>query len=176
MKLQTTTIIGTDRGSGPRGKVAAPKLEKRKPVTLAYIEHVGPYDSIPFHETIPRLYSWVKGKKVIPGFYPLAVFHSDPKTTPPGECRTDIAISIKGNARPEGDIRIRRLPAMTVATLSHKGPASEYQRSYDTLADFVRKKGYVVAGPSMEIYSKKPEIGGGQTIIYAKIMFPVKRR
>jgi len=156
--------------------MASPKLEKRKPVTLAYIEHVGPYDSIPFHETIPKLYEWVKGKKVIPGFYPMAVFHSCPKETPPGKCRTDIAITVKGEVRSGGGVKIRKLPAMTVASLSHKGPGIEYQKSYDTLAAFVTNKGYVVSGPPMEIYSKKPEVVGGETIIYAKIMFPVKKR
>ncbi len=155
--------------------MATPKLEKRKPVTLAYIEHVGPYDRIPFDSLIPRLYGWVKEKKVMPGFYPIGIFHSDPKTMAPELCRTDIAITVKGNPRPEGDIKIRKLPAMTVATFSHKGPASEYQKSYDTLVEFVRKKGYAVAGPPMEIYSKKPEVIGGETVIYAKIMFPVKK-
>jgi DNA gyrase inhibitor GyrI len=155
--------------------MASPKLEKRKPVTLAYIEYVGPYNSIPFHDTIASLYAWVKEKKLIPGFYPMAVFHSDPKTTPPRECRTDIAITVNGDPEPEGNIRVRKLPSMTVATLSHKGPASEYQRSYDTLAAFVRYKGYVVSGPPMEIFSKKPENVDGETIIYAKIMFPVRK-
>jgi len=155
--------------------MASPKLEKRKPVTLAYIEYVGPYDSIPFHDTIASLYAWVKEKKFIPGFYPMAVFHSDPKTTPPRKCRTDIAITINGNPEPEGNIRVRKLPAMTVATLSHKGPASEYQRSYDRLGAFVTDKGYAVSGPPMEIYSRKPENIDGETIIYAKIMFPVKK-
>lgn len=155
--------------------MAAPKVEKRKPVTFAYVEHVGPYSSIPFHDTIPSLYAWVKDKKLIPGFYPMAIFHSDPKTTPPRECRTDIGITVSGNPRPEGNIKVRRLPEMTVATLSHKGPATEYQRSYDTLHEFVRKKGYVVSGPPMEIYSKRPEAVHGETIIYAKIMFPVRK-
>ncbi|MBN1678014.1 MAG: GyrI-like domain-containing protein [Candidatus Thermoplasmatota archaeon] len=155
--------------------MAAPKLEKRKPVTLAYIEHVGPYDRIPFDSLIPRLYGWVKEKKIIPGFYPIGIFYSDPKTTAPELCRTDVAITVKGNPRPEGDIKIRKLPAMTVATLSHKGPGSEYQRSYDTLTEFVRKKGYFISGPPMEIYSKKPEVVGDETVLYAKIMFPVKK-
>jgi len=156
--------------------MVAAKLEKRKPVTLAYIEHAGPYGSISFNETIPRLYEWAKANKVMPGFYPMAVFHSDPKTTPPDECRTDIAISVKGNPKPSGGVKVSKVPAMTVATYSHKGPASEYQKSYDTLAEFITKKGYMVSGPPMEIYSKKPETVGGQTIIYAKIMFPVQKR
>ncbi|OGS42880.1 MAG: hypothetical protein A3K76_01015 [Euryarchaeota archaeon RBG_13_57_23] len=156
--------------------MAAAKLEKRKAVTLAYIEYVGSYGTIPFDKYIPRLYEWVKKqKKVMPGFYPICIYYSDPKSTPPEKCRTDVAITVKGKANPEGDIRMRKLPAMTVATLSHKGPASEYQKSYDILMQFVAKKGCVVTGPSMEIYAKKPEMVDGKMIIYAKIMFPVKK-
>lgn len=157
--------------------MATAKLEKRKPVTIAYIEYVGPYRSIPFDKSIPRLYEWVKMQtKVMPGFYPICIFHSDPKTTPPKDCRTDIAITVKGEVAPSGDIKVRELPEMTVATLSHKGPSSEYQNSYDALVKFVEKKGYMMFGPPMEIYSKKPEMIDGQMIIYAKIMFPVKKK
>jgi len=156
--------------------MAAAKLEKRKAVTIAYIEYVGSYGSIPFDKYIPRLYEWVKTQtKVMPGFYPFCIYHSDPKSTPAEKCITDIGITVKGNVKSSGDIKIRKLPAMTVATLSHKGPASEYQNSYNKLSGFVDDKGYVMTGPPIEIYSKKPEMIDGQMIIYAKIMFPVKK-
>lgn len=155
--------------------MTAPKLEKRKPVTLAYIENIGPYDRIPFDRLVPRLYEWAKDEKVMPGFYPIGIFHSDPKTTAPEQCRYDIAITVRGNPLPGGDVKIRRLPAMTVAALSHKGPARDYQKSYDALTEFIRTKGYRITGPPMEVYSKKPEAVGGETVIYAKIMFPVRK-
>lgn len=156
--------------------MATAKLEKRKATTLAYLEYTGPYDRIPFEDYIRRLYEWVKTKKIIPGFYPMGIYYSDPKITPPEKCRTDIGIMVKGNPKPEGDIKIRKLPAMTVATLSHKGPRSEYRKSYDTLDEFIKKKGYTIIAPAIEIYSKKPEMVAGQQIIYAKIMFPVKKK
>ena len=157
--------------------IATAKLEKRKAVTIAYVEYVGSYRNIPFDEVIPRLYGWVKTqKKVMPGFYPLCIYHSDPKSTPPEKCVTDIGITVKGAVKPEGDIKIRDLPDMTVATLSHKGPASEYQNSYDTLAKFVMDKGLVMSGPPMEIYSKKPKMVDGEMILYAKILFPVMKK
>jgi len=42
--------------------------------------------------------------------------------------------------------------------------------------EFVGKKGYEVSGPPMEIYSKKPEVVGGETILFAKVMMPVKKK
>jgi len=149
------------------------KTETRKAVRIAYLTYIGSYGKVPFDTSIPKLYEWVKRNRVMPGFYPMCIFLSDPKTTPPEECVTELAITFKGDAKPEEDIKIKDLPEMTVATLSHKAPASEYQKSYDTLASWIMAKGYTVSGPPMEIYSKKPEMVDGQMIIYAKIMFPV---
>jgi len=33
-----------------------------------------------------------------------------------------------------------------------------------------------VSGPAMEIYSKKPEVVEGVTILYAKVMMPVVKK
>ncbi len=105
----------------------------------------------------------------------MGIFLSDPKSTPPEKCLTLLAISFKGEGKPEGDVKIKDLPEMMVATYSHKGPASEYQKSYDTLTSWVAEHGYAPSGPPIEIYSKKPEMVGGQMIIYTKIMFPVTK-
>ena len=156
--------------------MAGVKLESRKPVTIAYVEHVGSYGRIPFDRYIGQLYDWAKENKVMPGFHPMGIYHSNPKVTPPEECRTSIAIPIYGKARSSGDIKIKKLPAMKVASYSHKGPASEYQKSYDTLETWIKEKGYVIADCPMEVYSKKPEVVKGETILYAKIMMPVKKK
>jgi AraC family transcriptional regulator len=156
--------------------MAGVKLESRKPITIAYIEHVGSYGNIPFEKYIGQLYGWVKEAKVMPGFYPMGIFHSNPKETPPEKCKTSVAIAIHGKAKPKGEIKIKKLPAMKVAAYSHKGPASEYQNSYDKLESWMQEKGYELAACPMEIYSKKPEMVKGEMILYAKIMMPVKKK
>jgi len=153
--------------------MASVKTEKRKPIRIAYVEHVGSYGSIPFDKVIPQLYDWAKRNKVMPGFYPMGIYYSDPKTTPPEKSVTWLAISFKGDGKPDGDIKIKDLPEMTVATYSHKGPASEYQKSYDTLASWIVSHGYTVSGPPIEIYSKRPQMVDGQMILYSKILFPI---
>ena len=155
--------------------MAGVKLESRKAMTVAYMEYKGSYGKIPFDKYMGALYGWAKEQKVMPGFYPMGVYVSDPKTTPPEECKAEIAISFKGKAKETDGIRIKKVPAMKVASYSHKGPASEYQNSYDKIASWMREKGYDMAGPPIEIYSKKPEMVDGQLIIYTKIMFPVKK-
>lgn len=153
--------------------MASVKLEKRKPLKIAYMLYVGSYGTIPFEKYMMELYGWAKKNKVMPGFYPMGMYMSDPKTTPPEKCVTEVAISFKGDGKAERDIKIKDLPEMTVATISHKGPASEYQKSYDTLKSWIAAKEYTMAGPPIEIYSKKPEMVDGQLVIYTKIMFPV---
>lgn len=150
-----------------------PKFEERKEVMLAYVEHKGPYDQMPWDELIPKLYGWAKAQKVMPGFHPMGIYYDDPNEMPKGRCRSDIAITFKGEAREADGVRTRRMPAMKVATLSFKGPSEEYSKAYKTLGDWIREKGYNVIGPSIEVYSKMPEVVDGVTILYAKIMMPV---
>ncbi len=151
-----------------------PRFEERKEAMLAYIEHRGPYDQIPWDELIPRLYGWAKEQKVMPGFHPMGIYYDDPNEVPRDECRSDVAITFKGGARAAGRVMIRPLPSMKVATLSFKGPSEEYSKAYKTLGDWIEEKGYRVTGPSIEIYSKMPEVVGGVTVLYAKIMMPVE--
>jgi AraC family transcriptional regulator len=112
----------------------------------------------------------------MPGFYPMSIYHDDPKVVPAEERRTEVAITFKGEAKQSSGVKIRQMPAMKVATVSHKGPSSEFQKTYAVLTDWIEKKDLEVSGPPMEIYSKKPEVVGGETILYAKIMMPVKKK
>ncbi len=156
--------------------MAGPKLEERKASGLAYIEHQGAFDKIPWQEYFQKLYGWAKEQKVMPGFYPMGIYHDDPKVVPPEKCRTEIAITFKGKAKASSGVKVRLMPAMKVASISHKGPGSDFQKTYAALSEWIEKKGLKVSGPSMEIYSKKPEVIGGETILYAKVMMPVTKK
>ena len=151
-------------------------MESRKATDVAYIEHAGPYDKVPWGEYIERLYGWAKGQKVMPGFYPFAIYLDDPEKVSPGNLRSEIAITFKGKAAGKGGVRTKRLPAMKVASISHKGPGSEFKNTYAKLNEWKASKGYVCAGPPIEAYTKKPEVVNGVTILYAKVMMPVKKK
>ena len=151
------------------------KIEKRKATRLAYIKHHGPYDKVPWKDYLKRLYGWAKAQKVMPGFYPLAICYDNPQTVPAGKLRSDIGITFKGNGRGQAGVKVRQMPAMTVATISHKGPSTEFKNTYAKLFEGIERKGYKISGPSIEIYSKKPSIIKGVTVLYAKIMLPIKK-
>ena len=156
--------------------MAKPKFEARKATSIAFIEHKGGYGEVPWDDYMHKLYGWAKGQKVMPGFFPMAICYDDPSKVAAKNCRSDIAITFKGKAKATPGIKIRKMPVMKVATLSHKGPGSEFASSYADLHDFIAEKGHKESGAPIEIYSKKPEVIGGVTIIYAKIMIPVKKK
>jgi DNA gyrase inhibitor GyrI len=153
-----------------------PKVEARKATSIAYIEHKGGYGKVPWDEYMHKLYGWAKEQKVMPGFFPMAICYDDPSKVAAKNCRSDIAISFKGKAKASPGIKIRKLPAMKVVTLSHKGPGKEFSSSYSKIQAYIADKGYKESGAPIEIYSKRPEVIDGVTIIYAKIMMPVKKK
>jgi DNA gyrase inhibitor len=153
-----------------------PRLETRKATNVAYIEHKGPYDRVPWEDYIERLYGWAKEQKVMPGFYPMAIYHDDPEKTSPEECRSDIAITFKGRAKEQTGVKVRRMSAVKVVTISHKGPGTEFRSTYAKLGEWIEKNGYRISGPPIEVYSKKPEVVGGVTVLYGKVMMPVTKK
>ncbi|MGD0818989.1 MAG: GyrI-like domain-containing protein [Methanomassiliicoccales archaeon] len=156
--------------------MAKPKFEERKETDLAFIEYTGRYDKVPWDEFMPRLYAWAKEQKVMPGFYPMAIYYDDPNKVPSEKCRSDIGITFKGPANEVGGIKTKHMPSQKVAVLSFKGPGSEYQKAYEELGNWIDGKGYRVSGPCTEIYSKRPEMIDGVMILYSKIVMPVEAK
>ena len=64
------------------------------------------------------------------------------------------------------------LPAMNVTSLSFKSPGSAIGDTYAILGDWIVMKQYHITGPSIETYSKRPEVVDGLTILYTRIMLP----
>ena len=155
------------------------KVEKTKPMKIAYIEHIGAYSEVPYDEYMNRLFSWAKQNKVRPGFKTMSLCYDNPHETAPAECRSEIAIPIKGTATPSEDIKVKDLPSMEVAVIKHKGPSEKYDESYEKLSQWMEENGYEWAMepvPVIEEYTKKPKVVGGETIIYANIKVPIKKK
>jgi effector-binding domain-containing protein len=154
--------------------MVSPKIEDRKENDLAYIEFVGQYDKVPWDELIPKLFEWAKVQKVMPGFFPLGIYYDDPKLVTPEKCRSEVGITFKGHAIEADGIKIKHLPAQKMATVSFKGPGSEYHKAYRGLQEWIEGKGHQVCGPCIEVYSKRPEIIDGVMILHSKIMMPLE--
>jgi DNA gyrase inhibitor GyrI len=152
------------------------KIQKLKPVKLAYIEHIGRYDEVPYDRYVPRLYEWTKEHKVRPGFKNINVFYDDPQKVNPSECRCWIGIPIKGETTSDNEVKIVEIPEMDVATMKFKGPNSKFKDTYGEISDWMNENGYAWNGPSYEICSKKPKIVNGQMILSSTIHVPIKKK
>lgn len=156
--------------------MAVVKLKTIKAQKLAYLEHTGDYGTIPYDRYFGQLYDWAKKNRVRPGFKPMGIFHDNPQKTLPEQCRSEIAIPIFGDAKPDEEIKIKELPSMNVAVIKHKGTSEEYKKTYKTLSDWIAQNGYEWAGPCIEIYTKKPKVKGDLSIMFATIQAPVTRK
>jgi len=152
------------------------KIKNRKPTTIAYIEHMGKYDEVPYGEYMEKLYMWAKQKKLKPGFKPLSIFHDDPENVPSAQLRSEIGLPIMVKGEPEDNIKVKEIAQMQVAAIKHKGPSEDYPKSYSALSDWISTNGYEVAGPFMEIYTKKPKKVGDKQILFSEIQAPIKKK
>ncbi len=153
------------------------KVKLIKPMNIAYIEHKGPYDQVPFEDYYAKLYAWVKEQKGLrPGFKSLAIYPDDPKATPPEEIRTQVAVPIVGEAKGDDEVKVKELPEMECAIIMHKGSSKEYENTYKELMAWTEQNGYEWAGAPFEVYTKKPKVKNGETIIFSKVHAPVKKK
>ena len=156
--------------------MAKVKIKKRKAGNIAYIEHKGAYHEIPYDKYYEKLYSWAKENKARPGFKQFAIYPNNPNETPEKELLTQIAISIGKMAEPKGDIKVKTLPETEVAVIKHNAPAEEYNNTYAELLKWVEENDYEVSDNPIEMYTKKPKVKQGKTIIYSEIQFPVEKK
>lgn len=152
------------------------KVKKTKPMKVAYIEHTGPYDQVPWDEYMERLYGWAKEHKVRPGFKGIGIYHDNPEETRPEECKSEVAIPIKGETASGDDVQVKELPAMQVAELKFKGPSNQLGDAYRTIETWMQEQGYDWAGPAMEIYASKPKEKAGEVILSARIQVPIQKQ
>jgi len=152
------------------------KVKRRRAGSFAYIEYSGPYAKIPFEDAFSRLFAWAKETKAGPGFAPFVIYASDPRTTPESGLVTKVAIPIRKTGEPRGEVKVGQLPEMEIAVKKHDAPAEEFKRSYAELQKWIVDNGYESYGAPMEVYTGKPKVRDGRTIIYSDIQFPVRKK
>ena len=151
------------------------RIEKTKPIKLAYIEHIGEYSKVPYGEYIQRLFEWAKENKARPGFKSINVYHDDPQEKNPADCKTWVGIPIRGNVKPDNEVKIEDLPATDIASYKFRGTSDQIKDAYVQINKWMDENGYEWNGPSMEVCSKKPKEKNGQILLYSTIQVPIKK-
>jgi effector-binding domain-containing protein len=152
------------------------KVKTRRGGPYAFIEAKGPYDKIPFDEYFGKLMTFAKESKAGMRWGMFVIYANDPHVTPPADLVSKVAIPIGKAVPASGDIKVDTLPDMDVAIKVHDAPAEDYQKSYTELQKWVDENGYLITGAPLEVYTGKPKVKNGKTIIYSQIQFPVKKK
>ena len=159
--------------------MAKVKVKSRKPAQFAYKAFTMGYDKVPYEKTYEEVYGWIKATKGVrpDGFKCcIGIYHDNPHEVAPEKCRSEIGWTFKGDAKPTGDIKFKALPAMEVAEMKYVGPSEGYAKAWAELRGWMEQNGYVGAGSPIEVYTKKPKVKDGETIMYTLLQAPVKKK
>lgn len=149
------------------------KLKKTESRQVAVVSHVGPYNQVgKLYEEIAK---WLRQKQLRITGPPLGWFYDNPEETQAHELRSEVGFPFKGEAKPEGNIRIKKIPAQNVLSTIHKGPYSEVGPAYAALSQFVNEKGYIPLGCPVEIYLNDPT-KVPESELLTEIQLPVKKQ
>ena len=141
-------------GQMPEGSEVG--IKEVDPIWVACVKHSGSYEDI--GEILMDLFRWVlvNGEKV--ASYPMALFPADSQDDPPEDVSFEACIPIQAEAGIKGDseVKIREIPAATVAFVRHLGSFSQMDETYDRIHSWIRENGYRAAGHSRELYLTNP--------------------
>jgi DNA gyrase inhibitor GyrI len=135
---------------------------KRAPgFTVASIKLVGPYSGRNmFRAEFNQLVKWAKKKKLRTGKWFMYELDSADSRRPANRRRWEACLEINGKAEPEGKIKIKRLPAQTVASVTFDPEKVSSRVIYHGLSDWLRwrlKFGQLKElGPTREVHTGNP--------------------
>jgi len=124
---------------------------------LASIAHVGNYMGI--GTAFDKLTAWaVAGDHFRPQSIMLGLYYDDPQSVPEAELRSAAALTVDDGVTDDETVTIIARPALTGATILHKGPYGELHNAYDWLyREWLPDSGYEPADqPAQEIYRNDP--------------------
>lgn len=148
-------------------------LKKTEPMQVAIISHIGPYSEAgKLYEEIAK---WLRQKQLKITGPPLGWFYDSPEEVPAHKLRSEVEFPFKGEAKPEGKIKIKKIPAQEVLYTMHKGPYREVGPSYAALFQYAREKGYIPLGCPIEIYLNDPA-KVPESELLTEIQVPVKKK
>ncbi len=124
--------------------------------TVASLSRVGPWKEDNLREEFNRLVRWARKRRVRTGrwfFYE----HDGPGA---GRRRWEACLEIKGKTEPEGRIRVKKLPAETVAHIVFDPKLVSARVIYHGLSDWIRwrlrYREFKGTGATREVYDGNP--------------------
>ena len=91
---------------------------------------------------------------------PIGVFYGEAEQFDPENTTYDVCVALAGEMSPSGDVEVKELPAVQVASAVHKGPYDKIGPLYEAMFKWIGERGLRKAGPVREVYLVAPGPGG----------------
>lgn len=163
----------TPAATGSRYEISATKVTRMRPVHLAFIRHVGPYEAVP-DSLYAELEVWASERKLPGPPIWMGIGHDAPGTTAAALLRFDAALVVRGPFAAEGRIAHQVLPGGHFAVTTHAGSFDSLPAAYATIFPRVMAlPGYRLVGlPAVEIY-RTARVNAQYDLNHTEICLPV---
>jgi AraC family transcriptional regulator len=157
------------------------RLEHVRPLIVAFVRHVGPYDQVldqgsPMSLLWDELFAWGNANQLINADSLLiGIPQDDPSITPPEKQRFDVCVQIPEFRNPTGHIGCQTIAAGTFGVGRHYGAfdslAETYMHIYDSLVTTGKNK--LRSQTAFEVYSHS-RVKGDIRIHFTDVYLPVE--
>jgi AraC family transcriptional regulator len=155
--------------------LSATSARRRKRLKMAFIRHVGPYETVP-----PELWSQLEQQLHSQGWPSdgprVGLGHDSPSVTSPEQCRFDAGILVDEPVEVGGDMAVQWLDSGPAAVTTVVGPYSSLPQAYpEIFSRAANLDGYdLVALPVLEIYQAQ-EMVAHNPIEFTEVYMPLRR-
>ncbi len=126
------------------------KIKTTTPMSIAYLEHKGPYSEL--QPVFNEVMSYAFQKKLELAGPPAGIYYDDPAQVPASELRCEIGVQIKGEPQVDPPFRVKEIPSQEVGYALLKGPYEKIALRYPEIISSLMEQGYKIVGPIIEIY------------------------
>jgi AraC family transcriptional regulator len=157
------------------------RLEHVRPLIVAFVRHVGPYDQVldqgsPMSLLWDELFAWGNANQLINADSLLiGIPQDDPSITPPEKQRFDVCVQIPEFRNPTGHIGCQTIAAGTFGVGRHYGAfdslAETYMHIYDSLVTTGKNK--LRSQTAFEVYGHS-RVKGDIRIHFTDVYLPVE--
>lgn len=151
-----------------------PEKKKIAAQTVIALQHTGAHDEIGsvYHE----LHRWAKKNGVKIAGAGFTTFLSAPNEYDASSALYEVCLPVTGGPKGDGQVKVKNVPAMTVAVSRVKGPYDRIPAHYTEMLAWLSSEGWEIAGSPREVYIKHPVSGdaGDPDEFITEIQFPLK--
>lgn len=152
------------------------KVKQAQGCTVASMIHYGSHGPNLFRAEFGQLMKWAKKNKLRTGKWIMRFLDEPDGKTPPSKLRSEACLEIRGTARSEGKIRIKKFPKQTVVSVTFDPGKVSPRLVYSGIYGWLRYSDFKATdSPSREVYAGNPW-ANAHVWANAEVQVPVRRR